>query len=274
MFSQKYKYYFLGLLTIVAVLLWWAVGEIKKPAEFQVIFFDVGQGDSIFIEDEERHQILIDGGEGKMVLSKLGKVMPFFDRSLDAVILTHPNRDHLGGLIEVLERYKVDRVIYNGVESGDEYYKRFKGIIAKKNIAVSFPRYGEHIDLANDTHLDFLFPLEDLRDKKVKDLNNTSIVCRLVRGEKEYLLMGDAGLDEEAELISNNVYLKSDVLKVGHHGSKNSTSENFLKAVEPQAAIISVGKNTYGHPNEAALKRLQDLGAQILRTDERGDIKY
>lgn len=274
MFPQKYKYYLLGLLTIVAVLFWWVVWEGEKPAQFQVVFFDVGQGDSIFIEDEERHQILIDGGEGKAVLSKLGKAMPFFDRSLDAVILTHPNRDHLGGLIEVLERYKVDRVIYNGVESDDEYYKRFKEIIAKKNIAVSFPRYGEHIMLANNTRLDFLFPLEDLKDKKVKDLNNTSIVCRLARGEKEYLLMGDAGQDEEAELISNNVYLKSDVLKVGHHGSKNSTSENFLKAVEPQAAIISVGKNTYGHPNEAILGRLQDLGAQILRTDERGDISY
>ena len=259
---------------MLTILGWWAVWEGGKPPKFRVIFYDVGQGDSIFIEDEERHQILIDGGEGKTVLSKLGKVMPFFDRSLDVVILTHPNRDHLGGLIEVLERYKVDRVIYNGVESDDEYYKRFKEIIARKNIAVSFPRYGEHIMLASNTHLDFLFPLEDLKDKKVKDLNNTSIVCRLARGEKEYLLMGDAGQDEEAELISNNVYLKSDVLKVGHHGSKNSTSENFLKAVEPQAAIISVGKNTYGHPNEAALKRLQDFGAQILRTDEKGDIKY
>jgi len=271
---QKYRYHLLGLLSIIAFLSWWAVWEIKKPAEFRVIFYDVGQGDSIFIEDEQHHQVLIDGGEGKTVLSKLGKYMPFFDRSLDAVILTHPNKDHLGGLIEVLEKYKVDRVFYSGVASEDEYYKKFKEIIKNKNITVSFPHYGEHINLANNSHLDFLFPLESLQDKKVKDLNDTSIVCRLVRGEKEYLLMGDAGIEEETELISDNIYLQADILKVGHHGSKNSTGENFLQAVKPQEAIISVGKNTYGHPNEIILKRLQDFGVKIFRTDEKGDIQY
>jgi len=274
MFPQKYKYYFLGLLAIVAVLFWWAVQEEKKPAQFRVVFFDVGQGDSIFIEDEMRHEILVDGGPGKAVLSKLGKEMPFFDRSLDLVILTHPDKDHLAGLLEVLKKYQVGEVFYNGIQDNSPYYQEFLKIIAEKKIPVAFPHLGQEVDLANNAHLDFLFPLTDIRGKKFKDTNDSSIVSRLVRGDREYLLTGDAGNGIEEEILKNNIYLQSDILKVAHHGSKNGTSENFLKAVGPQDAIISVGKNTYGHPNEAALERLQDWGAQILRTDEKGDIGY
>lgn len=270
---KKYQYYILIFLLGVTCLSWWAVWETGKK-EFHIRFFSIGQGDSIFIEDEAGHQILIDGGENKIILEKLGEVLPFFDRSLDLVILTHPNRDHLGGILEVLEKYKVEKVIYTGVESDDAYYQKFKEILKQKNIPVFFVQEGWRINLTGGAYLDFLFPLENLKGQKMKDLNESSIVCRLVRGEKEYLLMGDADFSTESALIRQNIYLKSDLLKVGHHGSKNATSENFLKAVQPEVAIISVGENRYGHPHPELLERLQSLGIKVLRTDQEGDIEY
>lgn len=270
---KKYQYYILIFLLGVTFLSWWAVWEMGRE-EFNIRFFSIGQGDSIFIEDEAHHQILIDGGEGKTVLEKLGEVLPFFDRSLDLVILTHPNRDHLGGILEVLEKYQVEKVIYTGVESEDVYYQKFKEILKQKNIPVFFIQEGWRINLSNGSYLDFLFPLENLKGQKMKDLNESSIVCRLVRGEKKYLLMGDAGFSTESALIRQNIYLKSDFLKIGHHGSKNATSKNFLKAVQPEVAIISVGENRYGHPHPELLERLQSLGIKVLRTDQGGDIEY
>lgn len=274
MFFQRYKYYILGFLALLTILSWWAVWERQVQNEARIVFFDVGQGDSIFIQDEARHQVLIDGGPGRSILEKLGAAMPFFDHSLDLLILTHPNSDHLAGLVEVLQRYKVEQVLYTGVAGSDPYYQKFQEIIAEKKIPVNFPRAGQRIMLARGAYLEILFPFEDLRGKQVKDLNDISLVCRLVRGDKEYLLMGDAGVSAEKELLVHNVYLKSDVLKVGHHGSKTATSENFLKAVAPKIAVISVGENKYGHPTAAVLERLQNLAVEILRTDEKGDIEY
>ncbi|MDP2918319.1 MAG: MBL fold metallo-hydrolase [bacterium] len=271
---SKFKYYFLLFLLLMTVPVWWGVWEIKKPGEFRVIFFDVGQGDSIFIKDRKQHQILIDGGEGRTVLSRLGRVMPFFDRSLDLVILTHPDKDHLDGILEVLKKYQVNQVFYTGIAENSASYQEFLKILGEKKIKIAFPFSGQKLHLADGARLNFLSPSEDVTGKKFKDTNQTSFVIRLVNGEKEYLFTGDAGIDVETKLIKNNVYLRSDILKIGHHGSKNSTSENFLKAVSPRQAVISVGENKYGHPSPEVLGRLDKLGIEISRTDEKGNIEY
>lgn len=254
-------------------MVWWCLWEAKKPAEFRVVFFDVGQGDSVFIEDSQKHQILIDGGIGKLVLSRLGRVMPFFDRSLDLVILTHPDMDHLGGILEVLKKYQVDQVFYTGIADESSGYQEFLKILEEEKIKTAFPFAGEKLRLADGVIMNFLSP-GDVKGKKFKDTNQSSFVIRLVDGEKEYLLTGDAGIDVEKKLIKDNVYLAADILKVGHHGSKNSTSENFLKAVAPREAVISVGENKYGHPAPEVLERLNKMGIEILRTDEKGNIEH
>lgn len=274
MFFPKYKYYFLGFLVSLALLAWWAVWETENGGEFRVIFFNVGQGDSIFIEDEGGHQILIDGGQGKSVLTKLGRELPFFDRSLDLVILTHPDKDHLEGLLEVLKRYKVEQVFYTGVRDPDPAYQKFQEIIQTKKISIAFPHYGQRVKLAGNAYLDFLWPLTAISGEETEKVNNTSLVCRLVDAEEEYLFTGDLEKEGEEEILQQNIYLESDILKVGHHGSKNSSTENFLKAVDPEIAVISVGENNYGHPHKATLERLEKMGVQVLRTDQKGDIEY
>jgi len=275
MFSKKYQYYLLFILTLTTLLAWWAVYLGRGEGEFRVVFFDVGQGDATFIQDQAGHQILIDGGEGDLVLDKLGEILPFFDRSLDLVILTHPHRDHVEGLVSVLKRYKVDLVLYTGVEYTSPYYQEFEELLLKKKIIFAFSHHNQRISLADGAYIDILFPWEAMDGKEVENLNNTSIVCRLVRGPEEYLLVGDAEKEVEAELIQNNVYLQSDVLRVGHHGSKTSSTVDFLRAVEPEVAIISVGKeNRFNHPHQDVLERLENFGIEVFRTDLEGDIAY
>lgn len=273
MFWVRYKYYFLGFLAVVALVFCFAVFEKENGNKFRVIFLNVGQGDSIFVQDKVGHQILIDGGAGKMVLNELGNRMPFWDHSLDLVILTHPDKDHLEGLLAVLNQYEVGQVLFSGIKDESVEYQVFLEMIRKQKIPALIPKRGEKIKLAGGK-LEFLFPGNDFEGKKMKDTNAVSLVMRLVDEKRQYLLTGDAGISVENNLILDNVYLRSDVLKVAHHGSKNSTSDNFLRAVAPKEAIISVGKNSYGHPTDVVLKSLQDFGVKILRTDEIGDIKY
>lgn len=273
MFWTRYKYYFLGFLAAIALVFGFAVLEQNKESKFEVVFLNVGQGDSIFIQDKVGHQILIDGGAGKVVLNELGNKMPFWDYTLDLVILTHPDKDHLEGLIAVLNKYEVEKVLLAGIKDESAEYQIFQEMIKKQKIPILVPKRGEKIELT-DGNLGFLFPGNDFEGKKVKDTNATSSVIRLVTETQQYLFTGDAGTNVENSLIKENIYLKSDILKIAHHGSKNSTSDNFLRAVAPTEAIISVGKNSYGHPTDVVLKRLQDFGAKILRTDEVGDIIY
>ncbi len=271
---KKNKYYILGFLFAVALLVWWAVGEKQNNAGLRVIFFDVNQGDSILIEDAADHQILIDGGEGREVLAKLGKYLPFYDRSLDLVILTHPHQDHVAGLVEVLKRYRVEQVLFTGIPYDQAGYGEFKAAVKEKGIKFSKPHYGQRIVLAEGAFLDFLFPGTEEFAFDPDKINNTSIICRLVQGEQEYLFVGDAEGEVEDDLIAHHLYLQSDILKIGHHGSKTSSQENFLRAVKPKEAVISVGENKYNFPHTVVLERLRALGIEIKRTDLQGDIVY
>jgi competence protein ComEC len=224
----------------------------------QVIFFDVGQGDSIFIQAEGR-QVLIDGGRNKQVLRELSNVMPFFDRSIDVVVVTHSDIDHIGGIYDVLERYKVGVVILSQPVNLD--YGQY----------VLFAREGMSMFLTDDAWLDTLFP-----DRNVSGLstNDASIVSKLYVKDMTFLLTGDSSVKIENFLLSQH-NLKADVLKVGHHGSRTSTSEDFLKEVSPLHAVISVGRdNTFGHPHSEVINRLQNMNTTILSTDKCGSIFF
>lgn len=266
------KYFLLIGLSITAVLIWTAVFGQAADNNLKVYFFDVGQGSAIFIEAPNKNQILIDGGPDETIVAKLGEVMPFYDRSIDLLILTHPDADHLNGLIEVLRRYEVKQVLETGVSDSSTAYQVWHNLIAEKKIPVTIAQAGEKIKIAGGIEMDVLYPLFSLKDKTLSDTNGGSIVSRLVYGQDSFLFTGDADQKIEWQMISFGSNLDSDVLGVAHHGSKNSTSESFLAKVTPEAAIIQVGQNNkYGHPSQEILQKLKNI--IMLRTDINNDVK-
>jgi len=261
----------------IFLLLWgifyWQSKEEK--GKLVVNFFDVGQGDSIFIKTPNNQKILIDGGPDNGVLAKLGKNLPFYDKEIDLMILTHPHSDHLVGLVEVLKRYKVKKIISTGVIHATPEYLAWLEEIKEQKIPLEIAIAGQVLDFGNETKMEILYPLENLAGQSVDDLNNTSIVSKLTFKNNSFLFMGDAEATAEEKLIASGADLKADILKIGHHGSKNATSESFLEKVDPQSTVISVGaKNKFGHPSGLVVNRLKREGIEILRTDERGDIKF
>jgi len=268
---KNIKFYILGFLFIVASLVLTAVFSTERGGVLTVNFFDVGQGDAIFIEFWDS-QILIDGGPDKKILEKLSKEMPFWDRTIDAVILTHPDPDHLNGILEVLKRYKVNKFFYSG-EVLD--YLKNNGInIVEDNKAEKIKaQAGQQIIFGKEGKIDILYPFFDFLQKG-SDFNKSSVVCRLVFGKTSFLLTGDAPKSIEHELLAKQSMIKSDVLKIAHHGSNTSMDEYFFKEVFPKTAVISVGKdNKFGHPHGEVLNLLSKNAVKILRTDEAGDIK-
>lgn len=240
----------------------------KKDNNLKVIFFDVGQGDSIFIETSQGHQILVDGGPNNSVLNNLEKFMNPFDKSIDMVILTHTDKDHLGGLISILKIYDIDVFVWTGASSDSNLFNELNELLANKKVVTvdAFDKIW-----AGDIELQIYNPIKDV--SAIKDSNDTSIVFKLIHGNSKFLLTGDLSSNFEDDLIEK-FDLKSSILKVGHHGSKYSTSEEFVKAISPSCAIISVGKNNYGHPAERVLNLLQDNNIKTLRTDIYSDIVF
>jgi len=268
---KNIKFYVLGFLFIVASLVSVAVFSGEEDNGLEIIFFDVGQGDAIFIKNQNS-QILIDGGPDKKILEKLSREMPFWDRTIDAVILTHPDPDHLSGILEVLKRYRVNKLFYSG--SALEYLKRNGIDTFEKSDSEKIKAYaGQKIIFGKEAKIEILYPFFDFIQEG-EDFNKSSIVCRLVFGKNSFLLTGDAPKLIEYNLLAKQSLIKSDVLKIAHHGSDTSTSDYFLQEVSPKIAVISVGKNNkFGHPRKEILDLLSKNSVNILRTDEEGDIK-
>lgn len=282
----------LGILLGLNLLAWVQVFELAGSGGLEVTFFDVGQGDAAFIETPERIQILIDGGPSSAVLEKLGKEMPFWDRTIDLVILSHPEKDHMAGLLEVLKSYKVDNILWTGVVRDTAEYKEWQKLIKEEGAEIfiakaglrilggptientSPSQYGGEVFSAGRSDFNVLYPLESLEGREFKDSNNTSIVLKLTFGQTSFLFTGDITKSVEGLLLDlvKQRPIGAGVLKVGHHGSKTSTSREFVEAVSPEIAVISSGKdNSYGHPHREVLDNL--AGIEILRTDLRGDVK-
>ena len=262
------------ILAAFVLLVWYAVFVYEARANPRMTFFDVGQGDAIFIEMPNGNQVLIDGGPGGRVLAKLGRAMPFWDRSIDVLILTHPHLDHVEGLIEVVKRYRVGMVVTSGAEYKTPESEEWQKIIHEKNIPIHIARAGERFNLGDGGVLDIFLPLEDFSGSAPKEIHDAMVAAKFSFGKSSALLMGDAEREFEYKLVFFGFPLDSDILKVGHHGSKTSSAEEFVRAVSPDVSIIEVGKkNRYGHPHEETIRTLSQFGGRILRTDESGDIR-
>ena len=269
--TKHFSVYFLAGLALIAVVVWSVVFRLERQT-LMLAVLDVGQGDAIFIEAPNGNQILIDGGPDKNVLQELARVMPFYDRSIDVVLLTHPQMDHLAGLIDVLARFRVDYAVESGASHAIAEYAAWKRAIDKEGAERVIVRRGERIWLSSDVYLDILSP--ETIDVK-GDPNETMVVVRLVYGKTSVLLTGDLTKKGEARMLQSGDEIASDFLKVAHHGSKDSSTAQFLRAVSPAIAAISVGaKNRYGHPTKETLSRLTSAGADVLRTDTDGTIIF
>lgn len=253
----------------LAVLIWQLPDD-----KFHAYFLNIGQGDSTLINTPENHQILIDGGPKNYVLQQLDQVMPFFDKSIDLVVITHPHADHIDGLIEVLKRYEVNAILMTGVDYKSPSYDEFLKVAAEKNIQTYIAKNDEDFRFGAVT-FDVIYPDKSILWKKFVNLNNSSIVMKVLYAGKIILMTGDMAFEEEDALINTGLNLKADVLKVGHHGSKTSSSQKFLKLVRPKIAIIQSGKgNSFGHPSKESLERLKFAGVQqIYRNDIDGRVE-
>lgn len=258
-----------GIWTLV-----YAGEQSSVPGVLTVAMLDVGQGDALYIESPTGVQVLIDSGADASVLSALSTVMPSLDYSLDAIVATHPDADHIGGFDDVLARYDVSAYVYPGITKNSATARTLETLVDEKEITRVLARRGMTLELGGGAVLHVLYPEGDMSYLPSEKANEGSVVLQLTYGESEMLFMADVGTGVERRLMALDAPgLRSDVLKVGHHGSKYSSAEDFLRAVSPDVALISVGKrNTYGHPTTQTLSRLQNVGAEVLRTDEVGTV--
>jgi len=272
--EKKLKLIFIGILVVANFLTWLAYFYFSPKSKLEVYFFDVGQGDASYIETPGHRQILIDGGPDNSILAKIGRVLPFYDRTIDILIVTHPDSDHLAGAVEVVKNYDVGLILVNGKKCATKICAEFDKIAEEKKIKVIAAQTGQKFDLGNNIKMDIFMPNIALAASGKDEDNNFSIISRLAYGADSFLFTGDAEAKEELDLLSAWPDLSAEVLKVGHHGSKNSTNQLFLDKIKPKFSIISVGaKNRYGHPTSEVLKKLDEIGAKIFRTDLSGDIR-
>lgn len=276
MSNRKLIYPILILLLILAAIIFSIVFFVRKDY-LNIYFLNVGQGDSILVS-QGSNQLLIDGGkDGKLLLQKLGKYIPFWDRKIEIVVSTHPDQDHIGGLVDVFKAYNIGTVIKTNAKSDSQVFKKLEEEIAAENAQAVEAKKDVSIKFANGAIADILFPINSIPEAVDDASNDNSVVIKLTYGENSFLLTGDLPDAQETNLIRDALAknsLNSQVLKVSHHGSKYASSDEFLAAVKPADAIISVGKNSYGHPNQETLDRLIKKGIKIFRTDEIGDIIY
>ena len=238
-----------------------------------IITCDVGQGDAILITNKS-NQILIDGGPDNSVLTCLGKYMPFWDRKIEMVILTHPQSDHFTGLIEVFRRYQVDVYLANAVDNpGNEGYQVLKKEVGSRGVKVVSPHSGQQMRLGL-IYLDVLNPAEGFESK---NLNDWSVVAELRFGSFRAFFTGDIEGSMDVKLLEQlalSEVERVDYLKVNHHGSKNGLTKTILGVIMPKVAVISAGKNNrYGHPHKEILEMLKNINAKVFRTDQSGDVE-
>lgn len=267
---NRKSYIILAGLVVIVVLLFVA-GWGSADGKLHVYFLDIGQGDAMLLVTPRGHQVLIDGGPDDTVLRRLGEVMPFYDKSLDLVVATHEDADHIAGLVSVLDKYQVGQIWETGMACATATCRGWQDREDKEGASITYAKRGQEIDLEDGVKLILLYPFNDERGQVFKKRNDGAIVLKLIYGSQSVLFTADVEKNVEAKLITTGMDLKADFLKVGHHGSKTSTTENFLKAVSPQVAFIEVGaRNRYGHPTEQVLSRLENYGIKYYRTDTDG----
>jgi competence protein ComEC len=277
-FSKKYLPYLLIIFLLIClfIVVYIQINDKKQNEFLEIVFIDVGQGDAIYIEAPNGRQILIDGGRDQVILPKLAQIMPLGDKSIDLVIATNPDQDHIGGLIDVFQEYKIGQVIEPGTEKDSYTFKEFNQVIEEKEILKNKAWRGQKIilDEVKNIYFEILFPDRDVSEWEA---NDGSIVGKLVYGEQSFLLMGDATKYTENLIRWNEEkeYLDIRVLKLGHHGSDTSTTEYWLYLTSPEIAIISAGANNkYGHPDQEVINNLEKLNILYFETSKEGNIVF
>jgi len=273
--SRLPKRWIIPPLLVMAILV--SVTAATMPDDqLHVSFLDVGEGDAILIQTPAHQDILVDGGPSPQAISLgIGKKMPFWGRTIDLVILTHPHADHLTGLLEVLQRYKVKQVLYPDLDYDSPLYDEWLSLIKEKDIKYTIAQAGQQMDLGEGVVIEVINPPASLLTDTESDIDNNGVVLRLSMGDASFLLTADIFWEAEFELIARRVNLQSSVLKVAHHGSDTSTSLEFLAVANPQLAVILAGKDS-GHPSPEVMERLtKTVGRdKIYLTSERGTIEF
>lgn len=268
----------LALISIASVLAWLLAAPQTAPQgkHLTVDMLNVGQGDSILITTPSGYQLLIDGGPNQSVLSELNAVMDAGDHSIDMLMLSHPDADHVTGLVDVLRDYQVQTILMPDVAKTTAVYKAWVEGINKEGAQLHVIKQAQTFTLPDGVRLTILSPTPQTYHEG-EPANDASIVVRLDYGQRSFLFTGDEEQTIEERLLADNnnhALLDVDVLKVPHHGSKTSSTAEFIKVVSPQIALISVGKdNKYGHPSPAVIDRYQRQYSRILRTDQLGRIR-
>lgn len=257
----------LGFLFLIVILVW--AGVFQAPEDqLHIWVFDVGQGDSILIRTPGNHKILIDGGPDDRVLSRLGEHLPFWEKTIDLVVISHPDADHITGLTGVLKNYRVRKILASECSCGSRICGELEDLILEKNISRWAARSGGKVSFGNSTMAIF-WPPENCH----LGTNDCSAILLFDFTDFEALFPGDVEESGQRGVISQSVVPSAEVLKVPHHGA-DSLWEPFLKSVGPKLSVISVGKNnSYGHPAEATLEKLKNIGSEILRTDRDGTVE-
>jgi Predicted hydrolase (metallo-beta-lactamase superfamily) len=235
----------------------------------EVHFLDVGQGDAILVRHDNK-SMLVDGGPIGAGTTVASYLKSHGVNTIDVLVSTHPHADHIGGLLTVLEEFPVKVVYDSGIPHTTQTYENYLTLIDEKNIRYIVPQRGDNINFSPNVTVQVLSPPSG--GIAGGDLNENSIVLRITHGNVSFLLASDAGFQAEESMLSSGLDLKSQVLKVGHHGSKYSSSAAFLKAVGPEYSVIEVGSNPYGHPAPETLARLEEIGSKVYRTDRDGNI--
>lgn len=269
----------LGTLLVVGVvaLASWSIQFLPAGSAVQpyltVTFLNIGQGDSILIETPDGVQALIDGGPDATVLTELAAALPWFDRTLDLVLGTHTDKDHISGLVDVLKHYKVGTIITTENMGETLTAANFRKALKQEGANIMMARAGQVYQLGASTTLVIFSPASD---PSMLESNTASIVAQVRYGDTEFMLPGDAPQGVERYLASTyGNQLESEVLKLGHHGSKNSSANEFLAAVNPKFAVVSAGKNnTYGHPALETVARVKDHNIPLVSTIDQGRITF
>lgn len=262
----------LSVLAIGAILLW-QVLLTQPDGLLHLYFLDIGQGDGILVQTPSGRQLLIDGGsDPQRLFAQLGAAMPFWDRSLDMLVATHPDWDHMGGQIDLPARFTIDQALISANLQEHKGFAEWREKMERSGAEIAVQGQGGWIDLGDGVALWVLWPPPEEAMPTVEDddKNERSLVLRLVYGEFTLLLTGDAGLPAEEAMLKDGQPLVAHILKVGHHGSRNSTGPAFVQAVQPEVAIVQVGENRYGHPDQTVLATL--AGRLLLRNDLHGRI--
>lgn len=271
------KYIFIAIIAVAAFI---ALSQGQQPPTsasaaplLRIDYLDVGQGDAILITTPSQYQVLIDGGPNQAVLSQLQQAMPLGDTSIDLVILTHPDADHLAGLIDVARDYNIGLVLMPDVEKDTKMYAEWLRVLAQKSVESRRIMDRENFTLPDEAKLLLIHPSPQTY-KAGEPANDASIVLRLDYGKRRFLFTGDIEAEIETRLVQQfATEIDADILKVPHHGSKTSSTDLFLHAVSPTLAVIQVGRdNRYHHPAPSVLSRYEAAYIDVARTDQRGAI--